>query len=103
MHSCLPGFDNLCRFQQWQRLQPETCGLDFPVSELPRLNNLVRLADAAADNTDRILQRNHRDGCVKQLTHKVDSGLLLHAFAMKPTCATHSQMRTWRMRDHQIP
>jgi hypothetical protein len=53
--------DDIRRCEFRQIFQPEACRFDFAVAKLPRLNDLIRLADSAANNAYRIFNGYMRD------------------------------------------
>jgi hypothetical protein len=103
MYARLPSIDNISGGKKRQVLQPETCCFCFSMPELPRLNDLIRLANPRADNANRILKSNVPDGGTKQVAHKLKRQTLLILLLVKPSCATDSQMRAWWVRNHQVP
>ena len=63
MHSGFASLHDVRGFQFRQALQPQACGLGLAVSELLGLDDLLRFADAAGDDADRVFQRDASDGC----------------------------------------
>jgi hypothetical protein len=73
------------------------------MSELPRLDDLIWLADTGAYDADRILQGNFSDGCGQQCLDKFQRIQLFALFVFKPTGTTDGKVRAGRMRNHQVP
>tara|TARA_R110001583_G_scaffold182050_1_gene339620 strand:+ start:9800 stop:10063 length:264 start_codon:yes stop_codon:yes gene_type:complete len=85
MDSGLAAFDNVGGLQERKSLQPVTSLFDLAMPELPRLDVLVRLSDASADNGDGILQCDARDRSVEEGADKRQSLLLLDALVGEPS------------------
>lgn len=103
MHSRLAPFNNICWRQLRQPFQPKACCLRFTVAELPRLNDLVGLANAARNHAYRVLNRNLRYWRIHQrLNEHQRLGLLLH-LVFEPPASAYCQVRAGRVRNHQVP
>ena len=61
MHSRYATIDNLRRLEDRQAFQPKAGRFYFAVSELPRLDDLIRLAPAPGHETDRVFDGDLRD------------------------------------------
>ena len=66
MHARDSALHYVGRLQLGQALEPQTCRLGLAVSMLPRLDDLIRLADGCADPTDGVLECNARDVALHQ-------------------------------------
>jgi hypothetical protein len=97
--------DDLSRLQLWQTFQPEACGLDFAVPELPGLHDLIRFANGRTDNADRVFDRNTRRRRIHETGDERQGALLLPGLALpcEMTCTRDSKVRARRMRNDQIP
>ena len=73
------------------------------MAELPGLNDLVRLSDAARNDADGVFQGNARDWRIKKLPHKVQRILLFSPLFLKPARTANCQVSARRVTDHQIP
>lgn len=88
MNPGFPAFHNLCWFQRGQVLQPQACGFYPSMTEHPGLDDLVGLPVQPRHDTDRILDRNPRNGRV-DASHEEFDGFLLAAIGLlgrKPAC-----------------
>jgi len=103
MDSSLAAIDYVRRLQGRKVLQPQAGGLGFPVSKLPRLDDLVGLSDSAGDYADGVLDGNARDIRSHEVTNKVERKALLRFTLLEPACPTYSQESTGRMCDHGVP
>ena len=56
MYAMLAPFDDVCGRQQRQSIKPKARRLCFPVPKHPRMNDLVRLANLAADELEANLE-----------------------------------------------
>lgn len=65
VNACFPSFDYLRGLQKREILQPQARGFSLPMAVLPRLYDLIGLANVTADNGDWVLQRNAWDRRVK--------------------------------------
>lgn len=86
-----------------ESLQPQAGCLALRMTELPRLDDLIRPANPRRDDRHRILQSNPRDGRSKKRPHKVQSFCLLALLSCEVPRPTHGQVCAWRMRHHEIP
>jgi len=91
------------RLKFWQAFQPQAGCLCFAMPELPRLNDLVGLADVCADYADRVFQGDERDRRVEQGANKLKCGCLLVALGGEPARATDGQMCTRRKSNEHVP
>jgi hypothetical protein len=98
-----PSINHLGRDQFWQVLQPQTGGLDLAVTEHPWLDYLVWLAYHRRNNRHGIFKSNPFNGCRQKPTNEVQSFGLLILLVLEPSGTTDSQMRAWRVGDHQVP
>ena len=73
------------------------------MSELPRLDYLVRSANPTADNGNGILERNPFNRRIQKQAHEGQRLFLFYLFVSEPACATHGQMCTRRVSDHHVP
>ncbi len=97
------AFHDVSRDQLREVLEPEAGGLDLARSELPWLDGLIGLADAAGDDRDRVFQRDVRDWRSQQCAHKVQRFGLFWQLVFEPARTADRQMRAGRVRYHQIP
>src|SRR6187431_2618977 len=105
MHARVPAFNNVGRHKLWQILEPQTCGLCFTVAELPRLDDLIRLAVLGRHDADGVLDGDARYRRVRK-DHEERDGLLLPAIGAlfgEVARTTHRQMRTRWERDEHVP
>jgi hypothetical protein len=70
---------------------------------LPRLNDLIRLADGGADDAHRVFDAPAGDRGCHQQAHEVERLGLLALFAMEMPAAADGQMGAGWMGNHQIP
>lgn len=63
-------FDNIGRDQLRQIFEPQARRLGFTMTELPRLNDLIRFTNLAADDAHGVLQSDLRNRGVKQEPNK---------------------------------
>jgi hypothetical protein len=73
------------------------------VPELPRLNDLVWLADARGNDRDRILQGDARDWRVEEKPHELNRLALLLPLFLEPSCPADGKVSAWWVSDHEIP
>ena len=52
---------NLGWFEERKVLEPEAGCLDFPMTEHPRLDDLIRFSDPSADDGDRVFEGDFVD------------------------------------------
>jgi hypothetical protein len=85
--------------------KPQTSRFGSLMAEHPRLDDLVWLANAAADDADRVLQRYALDGRVKQTLHKRQRRCLapVGTLCSKVFGAADSYVSARRVGDHQVP
>ena len=100
----LPATDDVGRHQLRQSFQPQTSGLRFSMSELPRLDDLTWLPYPATDDAHGILKGDFRNGSVEQPPNEIQRGLLptVGAFRREVTSAGHREVRTRRVSNHQV-
>lgn len=103
MHSRLSAFHDVCRLERRKVFEPETSRFGFAVTELPRLDDLVRLADFAADDADGVFDADARDGSVHEHTNEVQRLCLFFLPLFEPPRTRHRQKPARRMGNHQIP
>jgi len=72
-------------FEPGEVVKPEAGGFDFTVSELPRLDDLIRRADVAADHADRVFDAPAGDGCVHEQANEVECIGLFALLAVEVT------------------
>jgi len=73
-HAVNPGFapvNNIGRFERRQILEPQTGRFSLAVPKLPRLDNLIRLADLAANDADGVFDADSRDRRIHQQPDKI--------------------------------
>jgi hypothetical protein len=73
------------------------------MSEHPRLDDLVWLTDAAADDANRVLYADSMDRRIHQLAHEFQRLPLPILLVFEPPGSAYCQISAWRMRDHQVP
>jgi hypothetical protein len=75
------------------------------VAVLPRLDDLVRFPDLAADNAYRILYCDPIDRRIHKQSNKIQSTLLASVCNLlgKMASAAYGQVCAWRVGNHQIP
>src|SRR5580692_10414516 len=71
--------------------------------ELPRLDDLVRLADVGTDDTDGVLDGDPLDRSVHEGLYEAQRLGLLLALSLEPARPRDRQMRAGRMGHHEIP
>jgi hypothetical protein len=71
--------------------------------ELPRLDDLVGLADVAGDDRDGVLDGDLFDGCIHEQAHEGEGLRLFLALLVEPPRPAHGEVSAWRVSDHQIP
>src|ERR1035441_3354497 len=104
MHARCPSLNDVRWCQMWQILQPEASGLRLAVSELPRLNDLVRFTNARRNNRDRVLDCNTSNvPRTHEVVDKIEGLRLLTLLALEPSRSTNGQVSAGRMSDHEIP
>ena len=103
MYARLPAVNNVRRHQIRQILEPQTCRLSFAMPKLPRLNDLIGLANVTANDANGVLQRDTWYGRRKQRFHEFQCFGLLHTLLPKPAGTAYGKVGTRRVRDHQIP
>src|SRR6185312_14568841 len=105
MHASFTACNDACGHEQRQTLEPKTSSLGFTMAELPRLNHLVRLANPAADDADRVFQSDTRNRSRQELGNEHKRPLLHTAGALgfKVPGTGDRQVRAGRMTNHQVP
>jgi hypothetical protein len=105
MNPWLTPVNDIRRLEWWQRLKPETCFFGFTVPELPRLDDLVRLAYIAGNDRYGILQGDLWDWCIQQDPDKLERLLLpsIRPLLLEPPRPRHGQVLTRRMCNHHVP
>src|SRR6266576_665761 len=103
VHTWMPPFNQVCRSQQRQVLEPQHHLLCLAVSEPPRLHDLVCRPDLGPDATERILQCDLPYRCRQQRTYELERLELLLLTSRPPACSRLAQVRTWWMGHHQVP
>ena len=114
MDAGLPAVYNVCRLQWRKAVEPEACGLDLAVAELPRLDDLILPASddgAAVLVHDRVLYGYQRYAGMKELQEELRGlgHLMPPEFVpaavgpVEPPDAAIREERTWRMKNRQIP
>ena len=71
MDTIVPAFYDVGRCQLGEILQPKAGRLGFPVSEHPRLDDLIRFANLAANDADWVLDSYPLDRCIHEQTNEV--------------------------------
>src|SRR5690349_9967588 len=99
----LSTFNAMRRVQRRQVLQPQARCLRLAVPELPRLDDLIRLAHARRNHTDRVLDGDAVDGRGHEQLHEPDRVLLLLALLLEPPSSADAEVRTGREGDHHVP
>jgi hypothetical protein len=104
MYPVIPTFYDIGRDKFRQVLQPKTGGFSFPVSELPRLNDLVWLSYAARYDANRVLNRYARYRSIHKQAHECKCIFLpFWGLCFEPSRTTYRKVSAWRMGNHQIP
>jgi hypothetical protein len=73
------------------------------MAELVRLDDLIRLANPAADHRHWVLQCYAWDGGIHQRSHKLQRFRLFDLLAMEMAGTTDRKVGAWRVGNHQIP
>src|SRR6478736_7004474 len=79
------------------------------MAKLPRLNDLIRLANFAADDAHRILYADPayltilKAVWLHQVAHELQRLRLLLPLVLEPASAADGKVRAWRVSNHQIP
>jgi hypothetical protein len=73
------------------------------MTEHPRLNDLVRLADAAGYDAYRVFDGDARDRRGHQFAHELQGLGLFLPLVLEPTRTADGKMRAWRMCHEKIP
>lgn len=95
---------NDVRGSEWRQIfEPEARCFCFSVAELPRLDDLIRFADLAGYDADRIFYGYAFYWSGHKASNEVERLLLLVSFFGEPASAGYRQVRTWRVRDHEVP
>jgi hypothetical protein len=102
MNTGRPALYNVGWNEFRKALEPKACGLGFPVAELIWLNDLLGLADAAADDADWIFYADAFNVCQHKGLDKIQGGFLFTLLAPEPAGSAHRQVCAWRVCDHQI-
>jgi hypothetical protein len=103
MNARFSAFDHICMLQWRQVLQPKTSLLHLSMTEVIGMINLIRLADAAADDADGVFERDVGNGRIKKLPNKTQCFCLFPLLVLEPPCATDSQMCAGRVGNYQVP
>src|SRR3990167_6669001 len=103
VNPCGPTFHDVCGGEWREVLEPETGGLGFSVSELPRLDDLVGLADLGGDDGDGVFQGDGVDGGVEEDADELQGGGLFEALLLEPAGSGDGEVGTWRVGDHEVP
>ena len=80
------GNRQVCGDQGGQSLEPEAGCLDLAMPELPRLDDLVRLANLGTDHADRVLDGDAVNRRIEEGTDKGQRIHLLLGAIFKPSC-----------------
>ena len=102
MYASIATTDYVCRNKVRKPFEPEARCLGFPVSELPRLDDLVRLPDAAADDTDRVFDRDSPDRKIHDPPDEPKGLFLLCCLVFEPPCTADGKVCAGRMSDREI-
>jgi hypothetical protein len=86
-----------------QVLEPQAGRFSLAMPELPRLDDLIRLANAAADNRNRVLYCDPRYRGVHESVNELKRRLLFHYLVLEPPRTADRKMGAGGERDHQIP
>jgi hypothetical protein len=73
------------------------------MTELPRLNDLVRLAYLRADDTDRILDSDSLDWSIHEQPDEFERVELFLLVVSEPPSASDGETSAWWVSDHQVP
>lgn len=103
MNAGTATFDDGGRNKVRQILEPQAGCFNFTVAEHPGLNNLIRLPDSTANDTDRILQSDAIGGCAQKVANELQCSGLFNQLILKPTGSTNSEVCAGRMPNKQIP
>lgn len=103
MHTRLPAGYDVRRSQRRQVLQPEARRLRLAVTELPRLDDLLRFADEARGNGNRVLDGYALDWRVQKPKEEPERRVLLVPVLREPAGAADRQPSTGWVGHHQIP
>lgn len=104
-HSLIPFRDYLCWAKRRKTFQPQTSCFRLSVTELPRLNYLVRFSVHGGHDGHGIFDRDSL-AVGKDHLHKENTCFLLPEitlFFWKPSRAAHSKVSAWRVSYQQIP
>lgn len=99
MNTLYAATNNVRRYELRQTFEPKTRGFGLPVAELPRLNDLIRLAPPCAKNTDWVFNSNLRNVYRGQSLDEGNCLILLSLPTLEPPRASYSQPRAWRVED----
>lgn len=103
MHSWCPAFHDVSRGQMRQSFKPEAGCLSFSMPKLPRLNNLVWLADFGTDDPYWILDCYPVTWPCHQQAHELKGCFLVSHLVLEPSGTGNREMSTRRKRDDHIP
>jgi hypothetical protein len=101
----LAPIDNGGGLQQRQVLEPEARCFGFAMPELPRLDNLVRLAYLAADDADGVLYGDAFNRRIHEGLNEIQGALLatVRNLLCEVAGAGYRQIGAGRVGNHQVP
>jgi hypothetical protein len=79
-----PATNDVYGYEGGKVLEPQAGSLCFPMTKLPRLDDLGRLAYLRTNDRHRVLKGNTLDGGIKKEAYKGQSFLLLLEFCFEP-------------------
>lgn len=97
------GFGKDVRRDKRRRVfQPKACGLCFGMAVMERLDDLVRLANPAADYADGVFNANAWDWQVHQILNKRKRCCLLWLLVLEIPRSADRKVCAWRVTDCKI-
>jgi hypothetical protein len=89
MNARSSSIDYVRRREFREPFQPKARGFDLAMPELPRLDDLVGLADSATDNADRVFDGNAWYRGIHQLMHELERLGLCMLLTLEPSRAAN--------------